>query len=122
VSDKDEHGLLILYSILFRVGEALRVGSILAQPFMPVKAGALLDRLNVAPFRRGLQFARWAADHEYGKPWLEKRQKAVFVFPKMPWMEKPSDVGGYKEQRKAAETDAGENSGLSEERAEVASQ
>src|SRR5271168_2429591 len=103
---------MIMQSILFRVGEAVRVGSILAQPFMPVKAIALLDELNVAPFRRSYQFARWGADRQYGKTF---DQKPVTVFPKMHWMEKPSDVGGYKQQRKLRKQEADENSGLSEE-------
>ena len=69
---------------------------------MPVKAASLLDELGVHPKRRSLSWAQWGADFAYGKR-APSRRPRFYAFPKMPWMDKLADAGGYKEKKKAAE-------------------
>ena len=70
------------YSIQHQIGEAMRIGALFAQPFMPGKAAEMLDVLGVDPARRDLRFALWGADFYYGK---KKRGKIapVHVFPRL---------------------------------------
>jgi methionyl-tRNA synthetase len=52
--------------VVFLTAEALRCIAILLQPFIPVKAGELLDRLGVDESRRTFQHAELMADDSYG--------------------------------------------------------
>jgi len=117
-TSKDDR--LKVFSILFHVAEAVRIGAILAQPFMPVKARKILDEITVDPSRRRLSFAQWAADDAYGKRPSGKVEGPVQVFPKMPWMETPS--GKSRKLPKPRLDSREKNSGLAEEHVEAVSQ
>lgn len=72
---------LQFYSIQHQIGEAMRIGALFAQPFMPGKAAEMLDVLGVDIGRRDLRFALWGADMYYGR----KRQGTapIHVFPRL---------------------------------------
>jgi len=69
------------YSIQFQAAEAIRIGALLAQPFMPVKANEILEVMGVDPSRRYFTFAFWGADRQYGPS--RTGQKVHQVFPRM---------------------------------------
>lgn len=50
------------------VGEGLRIGGILLQPFLPDKSTELLDLLGVAHDKRGFANAVMRSDQDYGRP------------------------------------------------------
>jgi methionyl-tRNA synthetase len=54
------------YSTQHQIGEAMRIGALFAQPFMPAKAAFILDILNVEQHKRQFQYALWGADTTYG--------------------------------------------------------
>jgi methionyl-tRNA synthetase len=72
-----------LYFIMHRISEVLRIGGILAQPFMPVKAKEMLDALGVADSRRTMKNAAWRADLNYGGQDRSGSDKAVHLFPRL---------------------------------------
>jgi len=71
------------YSIQHQIGETMRVGALLAQPFMPVKATEMLDVLGVDPGRRDLRFALWGADFYYGRKRSPQSMGQVHMFPRL---------------------------------------
>jgi methionyl-tRNA synthetase len=71
-----------LYFIMRRLGEILRIGGILAQPFMPVKAKQMLDALGVKPSRRYMMDAKWRADQDYGSTPRSPYHKPPTLFPR----------------------------------------
>ena len=71
-----------LYFIMRRLGEILRIGAILAQPFMPVKAKQMLDALGVKPSQRYLIDAKWRADQDYGSAPRSPYYKPPTLFPR----------------------------------------
>lgn len=54
--------------IIYLLSEALRLTGIMLQPFIPTHAARLLDLMGVRRDRRGWDYARFAADYEYGTP------------------------------------------------------
>ena len=74
--------LFQFYSIQHQIGEAMRIGALFAQPFMPVKATEMLDVLGVDPARRDLRFALWGADFYYGRK-KDGSTASVHVFPRL---------------------------------------
>ncbi|PHH74298.1 hypothetical protein CDD82_5011 [Ophiocordyceps australis] len=70
---------VLLDWIIFNAGEALRVSSILLQPFMPEKATELLDELHVAKERRTLSWACKYKDDEYGADSLAQPSISALV-------------------------------------------
>jgi methionyl-tRNA synthetase len=68
--------------IVFETAEALRIGGILLQPWMPNKAKMLLDQLGVHANRRTFEWCKPAADLEYGEPMVPLGRKTEGVlFP-----------------------------------------
>ena len=63
-SVEDKHRF---YSVQHQVGEVIRIGALLAFPFMPVKATETLDILGVDPKKRNLSYAEWGKDPFYGR-------------------------------------------------------
>ena len=55
-----------LDTVVFICAEALRITGILLQPYMPGKAGALLDMLGVEQTMRSFRHAAAGADSLYG--------------------------------------------------------
>ncbi|KAM3075597.1 methionyl-tRNA synthetase [Clarireedia jacksonii] len=55
-----------LVRTIYDTAEAVRMMGILLQPFMPSKAGQLLDMLGVSPLRRTYDYAAVGADDSYG--------------------------------------------------------
>lgn len=80
---KTGHERKRLHVIMFRIGEVLRIGAIMAQPFMPIKAGEMLDALNVKPDRRGMKDAEWRGDIGYGVVKPSGKGKPAHVFPRL---------------------------------------
>jgi methionyl-tRNA synthetase len=72
-----------LYFIMSRLGEVLRIGGIMAQPFLPVKAKEMLDALGVAPWRRTMKYAEWKRDRKYGAQVRSNPVKPVQIFPRL---------------------------------------
>lgn len=71
--------------IVYLCAEALRVSGILLQPYMPEKAGLLLDMLGVEGDRRSFADAQLGADYEYGTSFVELgRGKMGTLFPPLP--------------------------------------
>jgi len=68
------------YPIQFHAAEAIRIASILALPFMPVKASEMLDAIGVKISQRRLECATFARDYGYGKP-LETAP--LYIFPRL---------------------------------------
>jgi len=68
------------YPIQFHAAEAIRIGSILALPFMPVKASEMLDAIGVKISQRRLECALFAHDYGYGRP-LETAP--LYIFPRL---------------------------------------
>ena len=67
--------------VVYLCAEALRICGILLQPYMPTKAGELLDMLGVATDKRSFAVARVGADAEYGTSKLDLgkgHDKALF--------------------------------------------
>jgi methionyl-tRNA synthetase len=56
--------------IIYNTAESLRIAGILLQPFMPEKAGLLLDMLGVADTvdKRNINAATYGFDADYGVP------------------------------------------------------
>jgi methionyl-tRNA synthetase len=76
------------YSVQHQVGEAMRIGALFAQPFMPTKAADMLDILNVKPNNRKLRFAVWGADRTYGVGFKgSAKYTTPQVFPRFPPVE-----------------------------------
>lgn len=71
------------YPIQFHAAEAIRIAGIMAQPFMPIKASEMLDMIGVAEIRRGLEWATFARDYNYGKSF---ENTPLYLFPRL---EKP---------------------------------
>ncbi|KAI1328839.1 tRNA synthetases class I (M)-domain-containing protein [Xylariaceae sp. FL0255] len=70
---------------IFWTAETLRICGILLQPFMPDKAAELLDRLGVAPERRGFEYTSIYADDSYGTPLIPLGEGAASsLFPPLP--------------------------------------
>lgn len=76
-----------VHRTIYVAAESLRIAGILLQPFMPGKAGELLDRLGVSPLRRALDDARLGADYDYGVPLTDTKPP---LFP--PLFEDKPDV------------------------------
>lgn len=53
---------------IYLAAEALRITGILLQPYMPNKAGLLLNQLGVREDRRTLAYCQPGADLDYGTP------------------------------------------------------
>jgi hypothetical protein len=70
------------YTVQYNVGEAVRITSIFAQPFMPVKAKEMLDILGVHPHKRDFRYALWGADKQYGRQRVQGAGP-VHLFPRM---------------------------------------
>lgn len=70
-------------NIIFDSAEAVRVAGILLQPYMPTKAGEILDILGVDPTRRTFQYAVFGADFTYGVPKIPCGGRGAFetLFP-----------------------------------------
>jgi len=66
--------------IVYLSMESLRIFGILLQPFIPDKAGELLDMVGVAEDRRSFEHATVGADASYGIPTLRKGQKLGELF------------------------------------------
>jgi len=64
VADEDRHRF---YSVQHQVGELIRIASIMALPFMPVKANETLEIIGVDLARRNMTFAEWGKDPFYGR-------------------------------------------------------
>ncbi|WEW61303.1 methionyl-tRNA synthetase [Emydomyces testavorans] len=62
--------------VIYSIAESLRITGILLQPFMPEKAGRLLDMLGVArtPEKRNFEAATFGADKDYGVPLVELKK------------------------------------------------
>jgi methionyl-tRNA synthetase len=97
------------FSVQHRIGEAMRIGAILAQPFMPIKSANMLEALGVEGGRRSMFYAKWGADYCYGQKKEGKEGRSLtHIFPR------PSDEGSEAEgenmqevmQRKKAEKEA----------------
>jgi len=62
------------WTALHRTGEIVRIGAILARPFLPLKSSVALDFIGVASDKRTFDYAKWGADETYGiipeKTWL----------------------------------------------------
>jgi len=72
------HQKLEQNKVIFLSAECVRVAGILLQPFMPEKAKAVLDQLNVSPGRRTFDFAGYAKDNSYG---VGTKGKKGLIFP-----------------------------------------
>ena len=111
---KSGHERKRLHFIMFRIGEVLRIGAILAQPFMPVKAGEMLDALNVKSDRRGIRHAEWRADLRYGVEKPTGKGKPVHLFPRLEELKSETpestkgSVAAAKVKERSKETKAGE--------------
>ncbi|PHH92242.1 hypothetical protein CDD83_8261 [Cordyceps sp. RAO-2017] len=68
VKNTDEQGRTLLNWVVFNAGEAVRIASILLQPFMPTKASDVLDELGVRQDRRTVEYAEMGKDVDYGTP------------------------------------------------------
>ncbi|MCJ1313769.1 methionyl-tRNA synthetase [Agyrium rufum] len=70
------------HQIIYLCAESLRICGILLQPYMPEKAGRLLDMIGVAPEARSFENALLGSDLDYGTPTvsLGKGTKGV-LFP-----------------------------------------
>lgn len=60
---------------IYLAAEALRMTGILLQPYMPNKAGKLLDQLGVQKDRRTLAYCQPGADLDYGTPMVSLGSK-----------------------------------------------
>jgi methionyl-tRNA synthetase len=68
--------------VIFLAAEGLRITGILLQPFLPAKAGQLLDMLGVRQDWRTFEHAALRADPEYGRPFVSPGQSRVdALFP-----------------------------------------
>ena len=92
-----------LYFIMRRLAEILRIGAILAQPFMPVKAKQILDALGVKPSRRYLIDATWRGDLDYGRAPRSPYYKPPTLFPRLECLK--TDSFGSMEQKKKGKED-----------------
>jgi methionyl-tRNA synthetase len=99
----------VFFSVQHRIGEAMRIGAILAQPFMPFKSANMLEALGVEGGRRSMFYAKWGADYRYGhKKEGDEGKSFAHIFPR------PSDEGSEAAcenmqevmQRKKAEKEA----------------
>ena len=70
-----------LHCVMFLMAETLRMVGILLQPFMPDKAGELLDMLRVAEDKRGYDEARLCANKDYGRG--QSLDKTAALFPRL---------------------------------------
>lgn len=52
--------------VIREASEAARVASLVLKPFIPTIANKMLDRMGVSPDRRGVEWARYGKDAEYG--------------------------------------------------------
>jgi methionyl-tRNA synthetase len=86
-----------------RLAEILRIGSILAQPFMPVKAKQILDALGVKPSRRYMIDATWRGDLDYGSAPRSTYYKPPTLFPRVEGLK--TDLFGNMEQKKRGKED-----------------
>jgi hypothetical protein len=75
----------------------------MAQPFMPIKAGEMLDMIGVDARRRGLQWASFAADFSYGKP---NPGAPLYLFPRLEQPpthpSTPEELEAIRESRRSA--------------------
>ncbi|CCX31042.1 Similar to Probable methionine--tRNA ligase, mitochondrial; acc. no. Q9C2H9 [Pyronema omphalodes CBS 100304] len=63
--------------IIFVAAECIRITTVLLQPFMPTKAGEVLDKLNVEKEKRGFEFAKYGSDDTFGEG-TKGKKGAVF--------------------------------------------
>jgi methionyl-tRNA synthetase len=69
--------------VIFLAAECLRLSGLLLQPFIPGKAGQLLDLLGVEKDRRGWEWAVVGKDERYGKPLHAEADKKEGLFPRL---------------------------------------
>jgi len=63
-----------LHQVIYAASEAARVACILLQPFMPDKMRQALDQLEVAPDKRGFEYAAYGKDISYAGQASERVQ------------------------------------------------
>ena len=75
--------LALTESIVFDCAEAVRIAGILLQPYMPTKAGEILDMLGVKANRRTSDDAVYGVDHSYGTSTWTTTERGEYgtVFP-----------------------------------------
>lgn len=71
----DKERILVRSYIVYLTGEALRIGTVLVQPFMPALSWEILDLLGVDKKRRTAEYAAVGADTDYGK-WANDPRRA----------------------------------------------
>jgi methionyl-tRNA synthetase len=77
---------LQLHSVLYLAAESSRIAGILLQPFIPQKAGELLDTLGVDTESRSLKDAKHHANADYGTPIVAAGEGAAnSLFPPLGW-------------------------------------
>src|SRR3569833_496609 len=67
-----------LQQVIYNASEALRIIGILLQPFIPTKAGELLDVLGVPETNRTFEHAQLGCDFDYG---VAKSDPKINLFP-----------------------------------------
>lgn len=86
-----------LSRVIFTLAEALRISSILLQPYMPQRAAEALDRLGVDPARRDFGHAVRGADAAYGMSLrprgFEGKGAEKSLFPPLGGGEFPAEEG-----------------------------
>lgn len=70
-------------SIIFDCAEAVRIAGIMLQPYMPTKAGEILDMLGVSKNRRTFADAVYGVDHTYGTSTWTTSERGEYgtIFP-----------------------------------------
>jgi methionyl-tRNA synthetase len=99
----------VFFSVQHRIGEAMRIGAILAQPFMPKKSASMLEALGVGGARRSLFYAKWGADYCYGQKKEGKEGISLtHIFPRPFGEGSPAESENMQDlmQRKKAEKKA----------------
>lgn len=82
-ADADKYSL---HQVVYLCAESIRIFGILLQPFIPGKAGEILDRLGVDPEQRTFKHASLNADATYGISTVPLGEGAASsVFPPIPW-------------------------------------
>lgn len=79
----DPNRVALTESIIYDCAEAVRVAGIMLQPYMPTKAGEVLDMLGVDASRRTFEDATYGADHTYGVSTWTTTERGEFatLFP-----------------------------------------
>ena len=79
----DPNRLALTESIVYDCAEAVRIAGIMLQPYMPTKAGEVLDMLGVTKEKRTFGDAVYGVDHTYGVSTWTTTERGEFatLFP-----------------------------------------